>query len=59
MLGDADMKSSSTIIPLFKRERGGQATVGPKVNLFPLVFLLTHLMPGLFQPKMCGSSGDS
>ncbi|XAO24827.1 hypothetical protein I312_103634 [Cryptococcus bacillisporus CA1280] len=30
VLGDADMKSSSTIIPLFKRERRGQAIVGPK-----------------------------
>ncbi|KAE8540290.1 hypothetical protein D1P53_003234 [Cryptococcus gattii VGV] len=29
-LGDADMKSSNTVIPLFKRGRGGQATVGPK-----------------------------
>lgn len=41
VLGDADMKSSNTVIPLFKRGRGGQATVGPKVNLFPLVFLST------------------
>lgn len=30
MLGDADMKSSNTVIPLFKRGRGGQATVGRK-----------------------------
>ncbi|OXC61723.1 hypothetical protein AYX13_07034 [Cryptococcus neoformans] len=47
VLGDAGMKSSDTVIPLFKRERRTQVTVGPKVSLFPSEFLLTHPMPGL------------
>lgn len=58
VLGDADMKSSNTVIPLFKRERGGQTTVGAKVNLSPLVFLLSRLMTGLLQPQRCRSLGN-
>ncbi|OXH02820.1 hypothetical protein C370_06725 [Cryptococcus neoformans A1-35-8] len=30
VFGDAGMKSSDTVIPLFKRERKTQVTVGPK-----------------------------
>lgn len=47
VLGDAGMKLSDTVLPLFKRERGRQVTIGPKASLYPLGFLLTHFMPGL------------
>ncbi|ADV25161.1 Hypothetical protein CGB_L0080C [Cryptococcus gattii WM276] len=42
VLGDAGMKLSDTVLPLFKRERGRQVTIGPKAYL----------------PQVCQGSGD-